>query len=509
MSHRSLINRHPVAAILAIALALRLVAVIFSQGYLAHDDHFETVNIAWSWHHIGLFDLDGSLFWEGKPDFGVMRCAAYNLFLLALMKITALFGVTTLGAHMYLDRLIHALLSLLPVIFGYRYLRENTDEKTAFLGGLLLATHFLMPFLAVRDLVEMVAADLLLPALYFAHRGARNESTRDLIFAAILGGLALMVRLQVAIALAVVPIGMVVAFRRWRPALTFSIGTIGMLGLMGLLDLWTHGTFLGSVLNYVSGNLGSAPAVPGPWYRYLLLLLGVLIPPFSIVLLIAAFHKRVIKEHLIWWAPTIVFLVVHSAIVNKQERFILPVLPVLMVLACIGVYYFVRENGLLASRPRLLRGLLVAFFLINTVLLVPFTINYGKRGIVSPMVYLSQQPDADRVIIDVSERQQFVPFAYWKNDRGGAVILRSDRDLDSLIGSGALEAANPPRYAVIITDDNLERRVGDLERALGKYEVVYRSQPSLIDALAHKFNPKYNRRNESWVVKLVMGKAEE
>ncbi len=507
MSTGSLIQRYPLAFVLVVGLLLRLIAVIFSQGYFAHDDHFETVNIAWSWHHEGIFEEDGSLRWEGKPDFGVMRCAAYNLFLLALMKITAVFGVTILGAHMYFDRLIHALLSLLPVVFGYRYLRENTDEKTAFLGGLLLATHFLMPFLAVRDLVEMVAADFLLPALYFAQRGARNNSTRDLLIAAALGGLALIVRLQVAIALAVVPIAMLIAFRRWKPALTFSAGTLVMIVLMGLLDLWTHGTFLGSVFNYVSGNLGSAPAVPGPWYRYLLLLLGVMVPPFSIVLLIAVFQKRVIKEHLVWWLPTIVFLVVHSAIVNKQERFILPVLPVLMVLACIGLFHFVHERGLIGSRPQLLRGLLVSFFLLNTVLLVPFTINYGKRGIVSPMVYLSQQSDADRVIIDISERRQFVPFAYWKNDRSGAVVLRSEGDFDSLIENGILTPSTPPRYAVIVTDDHLDEKLRELGKALGDYEIVYHGQPSLIDALAHRFNPKYNRRNESWVVRLVEGKV--
>ncbi len=509
MSTGSLIQRHPLATVVVVALVLRLIAVIFSQGYLAHDDHFETVNIAWSWHHEGIFEEDGSLRWEGKPDFGVMRCAAYNLFLLALMKITAVFGAATLGAHMYFDRLIHALLSLLPVLFGYRYLRENTDEKTAFLGGLLLAVHFLMPFLAVRDLVEMVAADLLLPALYFAHRGARNESRRDLIFAAVLGGLALMVRLQVAIALVVVPIAMGAAFRRLKPALIFSIGTMAMIGLMGLLDLWTHGAFLGSVFNYVSGNLGSAPAVPGPWYRYLLLLLGILIPPFSIILLIAAFHRRVIKEHLIWWAPTIVFLVVHSAIVNKQERFILPVLPVLMVLACIGIHHWLHDRGWTTSRPRLLRRSLLALFLINAVFLIPFTFNYGKRGIVSPMVYLSQQTGGDRILIDISERQQFVPYAYWRNDRSGAVVLRTASDLDSLVRNGVLSSSAPPRYAVIVTDDHLNEKLRELERVLGKYEVVYHGQPSLIDALAHTLNPKYNRRNESWVVKLVMGKAEE
>src|SRR5690606_14856051 len=140
----------PLLGVVVCALLLRLIAGVFSQGYFAHDDHFETVNIAWSCHHDGIFLEDGTWRWAGNPDFGVIRSAVYNLFLLGLMKATALVGVTTLDAHMYFNRLIHALLSLLPVIFGYRYLREETDQRTAAIGGLILAGHFLMPFLAVR-----------------------------------------------------------------------------------------------------------------------------------------------------------------------------------------------------------------------------------------------------------------------------------------------------------------------------------------------------------------------
>ena len=38
---------------------------------------------------------------------------------------------------------------------------------------------------------------------------------------------------------------------------------------------------------------------------------------------------------------------------------------------------------------------------------------------------------------------------------------------------------------------------------MGKYEVVFHGEPSIVDALSNRLNPKYNRRNESWVVRLV------
>ena len=50
---------------MVIAIALRLLAVVFSQGFMAHDDHFETIEIANSWHQEGMLLPDGTLRWEG------------------------------------------------------------------------------------------------------------------------------------------------------------------------------------------------------------------------------------------------------------------------------------------------------------------------------------------------------------------------------------------------------------------------------------------------------------
>ena len=35
---------------------------------------------------------------------------------------------------------------------------------------------------------------------------------------------------------------------------------------------------------------------------------------------------------------------------------------------------------------------------------------------------------------------------------------------------------------------------------LGKYKLVHHGKPSLVDVVLNKLNPKYNHRNESWVL---------
>lgn len=513
-----LLRERPLLGVVLCALLLRLIAVAFSQGYLAHDDHFETVNIAWSWQHDGIFLEDGSLRWEGKPDFGVIRSAVYNLFLLGLMKVTALVGVPTLEAHMYFNRLIHALLSLLPVIFGYRYLREETDQRTAVIGGLILAGHFLMPFLAVRNLVEMVSADLLVPGLYYAQRAtkATGKNTRFALLGGLFCGGAIMIRYQSAAAIVVVPLAMMIVARNGRdgdstqagagskwfsPALIFAGTLLVMMLLQALLDLWTHGRFWGSFANLVT-HIGE-PNVAGPWYRHLLLLLGVLVPPLSIVMIIGLLHKRVIRRHLVLWSALVCFVLIHSIITEKQERFMIPMLPLLIVLGMAALYQLEQGTNLW-SRARWLRRICWGVFMVvNLAALSVFTINYGKRGAVSPLVYLSHQPDADRVLIDMTERNLYVPYSYWSNDRSGAVVLRKGGDLDSLLAASALNPGDPPRYAVIYADRDLERHLAALKERLGQYEVVFHGEPSLVDVIANRLNPKYNRRNESWVVRLA------
>ena len=194
----------------------------------------------------------------------------------------------------------------------------------------------------------------------------KRESDGDAVLAGVLGGIAFMIRMQVIMALVFVPIAMVIRRRAWRQATVFTIALAGMIVLQGLIDTQTHGKFLGSVTNYIVGNMGAPPTIPGPWYNYILLLLGVMIPPFSLLFVGSVFQWRVIRNHIVLWLPMMAFLIGHSVIVNKQERFIIPIFPILLVLGCVGVYYLTQTEW--HNRWRKLRvGLWVWFAVINLV----------------------------------------------------------------------------------------------------------------------------------------------
>ncbi len=500
------VRKHPLLSILIIAGMLRLIAVMFSQGYMAHDDHFETVRIAWAWQHEGMFLDDGTIRWDGKPEVGPGRSPLYNLFLLGMMKITSAFGIERLNQHMYFDRLIHALLSLLPIIFGYRYLKDETDKNTALVGGLILSAHFLMPYLAVRNLIEMAGADFLVPALYFAHRSMKRPSDRDAILAAILSAIAFTIRFQIATALIAVPIAIVLSKRDWRRAIIYSVSLAGAIGILGLLDIYTHGRFLGGLYAHILSNLPESAPLSGPWYRHLLLILGIMIPPFSIMFFGSMFQREAIRKHLVLLLPALMFVFIHSLIPNKQERFMIPVFPVLIILGCAGMSYIYRAKNYARWR-KLVIGLWVWFIVMNTLLLIPFTFNYGHRGLVDSMVYLSKQNDVNGVAFDCTARKKWLPYSYWDYRRPGFVKLTSKYDLDDAIQSERITRSDPPSYIVVYADGYPDDQLAEYESKLGKYEVVHHSEPSLIDLILHKMNPKYNHKNEAWVLRLALSKS--
>jgi len=448
-----------------------------------------------------MFEGDGTLRWEGKPEAGPGRNALYNLFLLGSMKVSSVFGVEHLDQHMYFDRLIHALLSLLPIIFGYKYLREETDEETALIGGLILGAHFMMPYIAVRNLIEMAGADLLVPALYFAHRSMKHSSNRDALFAAILSAIAFMLRFPIASALIAVPAVFLILKRDWQRALIYSASLVVAIGILDLLDIVTHGRYLGSL--YVLTHFSDSATLVGPWYRYLLLILGIMIPPFSIMFLGSAFKRETIRKHLMLLLPSVLFVLIHSMIPNKQERFMIPILPVLIILGCAGMSCIYRMKNFAKWRKAVI-GLWVWFIVLNTLLLIPFTFNYAHRGLVDSMVYLSRQDDVDGGMFDCTARKKWLSYSYWDYRKPNAVKLTPEHDLDDAIESSEISQSNPPSYIVVYVDGYPDDKLAEYESKLGRYEVVYHGEPSLVDLILHNMNPKYNHKNEAWVLRLML-----
>lgn len=491
------IQNHPLLFCLTIAIILRFFAVIFSRGYMAHDDHFENVRMAYLWFSGDMFKADGTLTWIGAPAGGISRSTFYPLLLFLMMKVFAIFGVVDLNLFMYFNRGLHAILSLLVVVLGFKYVKMQADRKAATICGLLLAGHFLMPFMSVRNLIEVVSGEILLPSLFLSYLALKKNEDIYHLYAGLLMGLAWMIRPQVLFAMLPIPFIILFVQKRFRPLLLYLSSFSVIVLAQGVLDTFTVGKFLGSQINYVIGNWKHPHDISQPVYQFLLLALGVFIPPFSIVFLGSIFHKKVIGNNLVLSSATLSFFVIHSLINNKQERFLLPIFPELVILGVLGLFYLYQKKGWYFKKDGLRKTLWGVFAVFNILLLIPTTLNYSHKDRVEPLVFLSRQKDVRGIVFDCTEKDIFIPYCYLGTSKPFFRITEWE-ELEKIA-----ETENP-NYVVIFSDNALEKHLVNLERYLGKVEIIKYVNASLVDQTLHFLNPKHNKTKGAWVGKRVV-----
>jgi hypothetical protein len=110
--------------------------------------------------------------------------------------------------------------------------------------------------------------------------------------------------------------------------------------------------------------------------------------------------RQVKSEHwrwLIWGVAA--FFIFHSAYSNKQERFILPVMPFLAVLGTVGWFTWEQRSGWWAQRQRLLRGLVTWTVGFNLVGAVALGFVHAKKSRVDAMSALYELGDLENFAV--------------------------------------------------------------------------------------------------------------
>jgi hypothetical protein len=485
------ISNHPLLSVLIAASAVRLVAVIWSQGFIHSDDHFDTISVAWSWCQDGLWGVDGWLRWKQKLSDTIGRFPLYNLFILAQMQLCRWIGLTSLSDLMYVIRGSHALISLLPVWAAFKIVQTTTHSiRWAVAAGLVIAFHFAFPFLGVRNLIEVVGGSLWLVGVWYLCRFMDDRRSAWLYWAGFWAGLAWMTRFQIAFAVLPVPFLLWWGTRRLRPALHFSVAVGLMLLLSGLADRVILGRFAGSTITNLTMNTGLDALYHTIPLLYVALLLLLLVPPISVVLPFFAFRPGFVKTNAILFWTSISFVVFHSVHSNQQERFIFPIIPAFVVMGVLAVRYYT-ELRTPAQFPPWLRRTLWTSAGVNLVLLGFFTFAYGHRGMIEPLKWLESHAPSSKVVFIQPEVKRWVPIEY----TGEGVrheYVRSWSDLKHW----PADSANPRDidYFVIYpkATERLPEYIDSLSVRFGPLEPVLTIAPSYYDQVLYLLNRSHN-----------------
>jgi len=486
---RALWDRHPLSVILVIAGALRLLAAFLSRGYGMHDDHFLVIEVAQRWS-------DGH--WDLSDEMVAIRSLVYPWLHAELFSGLRRLGLDDPQGKMLVVRLLHAAWSLPTVWLGYRIALALGGARAARLAGLLLASFWVMPFMSVRNLIEAVCQPLLVAAAFFLVRrrepeGGLPERGGDAFLAGLLFGLAFVVRFQVLV-IPVATVAVLALLRRFRSALLLALGAALAAGLVqGGSDWLGFGSPFASARAYLAYNSNSANVAgypQGPWFQYLGTLAGVLIPPTSLLLL-WGFARTFRKAPVLFW-PTLAFLAVHSAYPGKQERFLLPVVPMVLVLGAVGWLDLAAGSPFWERHRRLARGLWVWFAVANALLVALYTSTYSKRSRVESLTYLHRQSDVRGVVWETSESNETPPPLFYLAKDVPVYLAWQGKPPEALRAEIAASGRAPPNRAVLMGTRDLAGRVARLESILGELTLEREISPSLYDDILFRMNPRHN-----------------
>jgi hypothetical protein len=315
------------ALLVLIATGLRLVPVIFVPSVNWGDEIFQAIEPA----HRLVFGY-GLVPWEFQLG---MRSWLLPGTVAGLIELSRLLGD---GPEYYLPVIAtgFALLASAPVICCFLWARRWFGLAGAFAAAAIVAIAPELVYFGGRTLTETAAAHLLVIGCFLLEPGYPVSSRRRLFAAGILLGLACVLRIHLAPAVALVMLW--ASWGGWRERLPALIaGGLMAVLLGGVLDWLTLGYPLASlwrnllfnVIDGVSSDFGTEK-----WNFYLLGELGLWGAAGLFVLAAAMLGARRLP---ILLAAAVAIVAAHSGIAHKEYRFIYPAVLLIIVLAGLGV----------------------------------------------------------------------------------------------------------------------------------------------------------------------------
>ena len=321
------------AALLSVMLLVFLVTAFFSDAPFHPNEYFQTLE--WTGHKLGVVDAS-DLSWE----FGAkIRPWLLPAIYFALAKIwTTFFDVaksaTTYFAFATFARIASSLFSFYALFRLFDFSKRWVPDSRQGLHALVFTTAGMLPYLAARTSSENVATSFFLLAFVQLAGDRRLEG-----YVLALSGFALGLSFECRFQMAFLALGLL-AHRlysrpneRFREASLIVGGGLFALLLAAFIDRWGYGTFSSPPFAYARMNIAEGRAATfgtSPFFAYPYLTIVNVFFPAAIVLVVALVliwirHPR----HVLTWT-TLPFFLAHSLIGHKEERFLFPLVPLVV-----------------------------------------------------------------------------------------------------------------------------------------------------------------------------------
>lgn len=142
-----------------------------------------------------------------------------------LFKVLGVLGIENLDTQMYIVRFLHAIYSLLTIYFAYKItLKATKRQDLSNIAAWFMAIFWCMPWLSVRNLVEITCIPLLLLSTYLYIRH-EQPSLKDAFLSGMIMALALAFRFQVVFFIGGFGLSMLI-YRQYKQAIVWSLAIV-------------------------------------------------------------------------------------------------------------------------------------------------------------------------------------------------------------------------------------------------------------------------------------------
>ena len=316
--------KHRLLGLWAVAVVARVAYALIAPGFHARDDYFHVLAPALQWID------EPSWIWalSDTPGAGI-RSHLLPRIVQGLVELSASFTPTvqlqTIGAAL-------ALWSSLAVPLSWPIVtRLTSNPRYQDLLGALLALHPVLIYGAPKLLIEVHCLPLIVGAVSLL---ILNKRYTQVFISGLMFGLGVYVRYQ---AITIAPLALVWLFLNSKEVtakvLNISVviaGAITGICLGGIYDLFTDGRFLGPIIQNIEVNLvPSAELTRSSPLSYLGLLIALSCPWVLHRMKWSSTLKSPLLLSLVVGISS--FVLVHSATPHKEERFLYPILPFLLL----------------------------------------------------------------------------------------------------------------------------------------------------------------------------------
>ena len=506
----------PLQSVVIIALVLRLLAAIFAQGFGMHDDHFLVIEASQSW-------VDGTDYNNWLPQNQVNpQPEGHSFFYVGihflLFSLFKMLGIANPIFKMLLIRLLHAFFSLLVVYYGFKITEKLSNTKIATQAGLLLAVLWFMPWLSVRNLVEVVCIPFLLAGFWLLLNAPENKKPYlQYLLAGLIMGLSFSVRFQTLIYVGGAELVLLFQ-KRWKEMVIFGFGALlSIFAIQGIVDIFIWKRPFAELTEYIIYNIKHKDeyGTNNP-FMYFELIMGMLIPPIGILLFFGFFKEW--KKQLMLFLPTFLFFAFHTLFSNKQERFGATMIPFFVILGLIGWNNFKDKSAFWLKRPKLLKGFWIFFWVLNLLLLPVFTFMYAKKARIEAIYYFYKNPVTQILVEDTNRSEgQMLPCYYaghWmvmyalpventKDSTLFSTLKKDDRYFKEIYNKQYFKfhPEVKPGYILFIGNTKLEERLANLKPIFPNLTLEKQSEPGFIDKIMYKLNP-VNKNETIYIYKI-------